>query len=88
MLVGDGAHGFQFHDQFSLNKKVREVVAQREPVFIEDLEWKLLVDLQSLLSQPMRKRIFVNLFEMAVPVVFVNGKTGLSHDIAQVVYLI
>lgn len=43
----------------------------------------LLLNMQTLLSKPVHQSVLVDLFQMAIPMILVNGETSLPNDIAE-----
>jgi hypothetical protein len=85
MLIGDCAGRLQFNNECILNEQIREVLAQESSVFIENVERMLLPEGQSLFSKPVAKRILIYFFRMAVPVIAMDGETGLANNVAELI---
>lgn len=83
MIVHDGSHRFQFHDQLILDEEIRVKLPQQGVVFIQDAQWMLLGDPKSPLAQTMHQCVLIDLFQMPVPVIAVYGKPGFTNDVTQ-----
>ena len=82
MLAGDGLDRFEFHDQVLFNQKVGEEFPEQSAVLVADVDWILLLDGQAKLAQTMRQSVFIDLFEVAMPQVAMDGETCFPDDIA------
>ena len=69
MFVGNRLGSFEFHHQKALNKKIGEKISEYCAVFIQHLNGVLLLDLQALFAESVSQCIFVNFFEVTVPMV-------------------
>ena len=82
MLAGDGLDRFELHDQVLFNHQVGEEFPEQSAVLVADIDWVLLLDGQTKLAQTMRQSVLIDLFEMAMPKVAVDGETCFPNDIA------
>ncbi len=83
MFADQRITSFYFDYKTILNKQIGVIISDDSSVLIEDFQRVLLFDAYSKFTQSMCKSVLVDLFEMAVPVKFVNSKTGFSNNIAQ-----
>ena len=67
MFVGDGARGFQFHDETVFNDQVGEVFAQNGSVLVINGQWVLMLHFETLLLEAMKQRLLINLLQMPGP---------------------
>ena len=81
MLVCELNDNLQLDDQGSSDKEISEIASERSPVFIKYRQWMLLDDLDTSLAQTMRQRVFVDLLQMSVPMVPMNRRSRLSHQV-------
>ena len=83
MLVGHRPDRFQFDDQSTIDQQVGEVITHDAPIFIVDRHRMLLRHLQPDLPQPMCERVLVNLLQMPVSVIDMNGVGSFTNQITK-----
>ncbi len=82
MLAGGGLDRFEFHDQLLFNHQVGEEFSEQSSVLVAHIDWVLLLDGQTKLAQTMRQSVFIDLLEVAVPQVAMDGETSFPDDVA------
>jgi hypothetical protein len=75
MFVHDVSDGLQLHNELAVDEEIGGKLAQQGAVLIKNIQWVLLDDLHALLSQSVRQGVLVDLLEMPVPVVAMDGET-------------
>src|SRR5690606_27662631 len=85
VFLGHGLGGLEFHNQFSLDEKIGEVFTEYGAVFVVNVQGVLLPDLQALFAKPVGQSVFIHLFRVPVPMVFVQGKRGFPDDVAELI---
>lgn len=83
MLISQGFARFEFHDEFTLDKEIGEIVTKRCPVLVPNLQCVLLLHLHADLSQTMRQAVLINLLQMSVPQVTMQRERGFANLITQ-----
>jgi hypothetical protein len=83
MLIEDRAAGLELYNKSLLENEVRRELAQDSSVFIKNLQWCLLLELNALFGQAVCKRVLVDLFEMSMSQVTMNCEPRFAHHIAQ-----
>ena len=66
-LISQGFARLQFNDKFTLNQEICEIVAKRCAIFVEHLQWVLLLHLDARLAKAMSQAILINFLQMAMP---------------------
>jgi len=74
---------FQLYNQLILYQKVGSIVTDQCAILIVDGDGMLLLHPKARLPQPVRQRIFVWLFQVAMPVIRMNFISSLSNKIAK-----
>ena len=83
MLVENVPHRFHFNDETIGNEEVGKILTQRSAILIKNRDWVLLDHSDPFPPQPMRKRVFVNLLQVSIPVIPMNRKTSFANEIAE-----
>jgi len=58
-------------------------VTQLSTVFVVDIDWNLLADLNALFAQAMHEGVLVNLFKVSTTEIIMNRKTCASDRVAE-----
>ena len=83
MLVNETPAGFEFDYELIGDEEIGEIFTQKSAVFVVNIERILLGDLEALFAQSIRQPVFINLFGMSVPVVFLKGEGGFTNLVAE-----
>ena len=82
VFVRAGSAGFQFNDQSAFDEQVGEILAQQRPVFIINIQWMLSLNVKAGFAQPIRQGVFVDLLQVAMPMIDMNGVSRLPNRVA------
>lgn len=83
VLTDNCSDSLQLDNNHVFNKEICKIFPDYRPVLFRDRQRMLLNDLETGLSEPMRQRIFVNLFQVAVPMKHMNVISILTDDPAK-----
>jgi hypothetical protein len=83
VLLRRGPARLQLHDQTALHQQIGEILANQSPVFVQDIERRLLFDLEAGLAQPVDQGVFINLLQVPVPVIDMNGISRFPHHVTE-----
>src|SRR5438046_11776 len=88
MSIHQGLTCFQLDNEGERQEQIRDVLSEHGAVFIIDLERILLLDSKPGLAQPMCQSIFIDLLEVPVAQIAMEGEAGLPDQVAQLEYVI
>lgn len=74
---------FQFNHQHILNEQIRKVFAEESSVFVVNVDWMLLPDVQTSFGQTIHERVLVHFFQMSMTVINMNVISNLPNLITQ-----
>lgn len=83
MLVGKRAHSLKFDDQAVVDKQVGKKFTQEGAVFIEHAQRMLRNDMEAPTAQPIGETVFINLFNVSVTQMAMQGEAGCADLIAE-----
>jgi hypothetical protein len=86
MLAHQRAACFELYNQHVFYNCVCEVLTDGSSIFIEDFDGVLLLNVNPGLAQAMCQRILVDFFQVAMPMVTMDGVRSFAHKITQFVY--
>ena len=81
MFIGKRADGFELNNEFTVDHEVGSELTQDASVFVPDTKRNLLLNLERLIVQAVSKRIFIDLFVVAVAQESMRFEGGLSDDV-------
>jgi hypothetical protein len=86
MFAHERAACFELYNQTVFYNYVCEVLTDGRSVFIKDFDGVLLLNVNPGFPQAMCQRILVDFFQVAMPMVTMDGVRSFAHKITQFVY--
>ncbi len=83
MFVENVTHGFHFDEELVLDVKVGKIAAENGSVFVVHRNGVLLLHGYAAFPQAVHERILVDLLEMPIPVVAVDGVAGFTNHVTE-----
>ena len=83
MLFDHIPDGLNFHDEAIVHEHVSIKVAEQRAVFVEHFQRMLLLHQQTLFRKTVNECVLINLLQMSVPMVAVDGKSRFANHIAK-----
>ena len=88
MLVCQGFARFQFDDQFAVNQQIGKIITQNRSIFVQHLQSVLLFNLSARLTKPIGQPVLINLFQMPVSKIAVQGECSFTNLVTQLEYFL
>jgi hypothetical protein len=83
MFVGKRLAGFQFHQEFTFHHQIGKILSEQRAILVEYLQGSLGLHAKTGFAQAVHEGILVDLLQMAVPVVDMNGVGRFAHNVAE-----
>jgi hypothetical protein len=83
VLLRRGPARLQLHDQTPLPQQVGEILANQSPILIQDIKRMLLFDLKAGRAQPVDLGVFINLLQVPMPVIDMDGISRFPHHVTE-----
>jgi hypothetical protein len=83
MLVEHSSDSLEFQNKSAFHQRVSHQVAEQGAILIIDLDGHLLLDLQTKLSQTVHQGILIDLLDVALAMIAMDGKSSFTNDVTQ-----